>query len=58
MNLPMAVMSSFTLQNDPRRMAWRVMMPKNTSTRLSHEPEVVVTEVVSLSFPEVPCAAR
>ena len=31
-----------TLAYEPRRMAWRVMIPKKTSTRLSHEPEVGV----------------
>ncbi len=33
----MAVTSSLTLVKVPRRMAWRVMMPKNTSTRFSHD---------------------
>jgi len=35
-------MRSLTLLKVPRRMAWRVMIEKNTSTRLSHEPEVGV----------------
>ena len=38
----MAATSWGTLSNEPRRMAWRVMIPKNTSTRLSHEPDVGV----------------
>jgi hypothetical protein len=31
-----------TLSKEPRRMAWRVMIPKSTSTRLSQESEVEV----------------
>ena len=40
MKARMAATSSGTLANEPRRMACRLMMPKKTSTRLSHEPEV------------------
>jgi hypothetical protein len=40
MKRSMAAMSSVTESKLPRRMAWRVMMPKKTSTRLSHDPEV------------------
>ncbi|OBH51444.1 hypothetical protein A5687_11165 [Mycobacterium mantenii] len=39
----MAAMSTLTLSNEPRRMAWRVMIEKNTSTRLIQDPEVGVT---------------
>ena len=42
MKVSIAATSSGTLAYEPRRMAWRVMMPKNTSTRLSQEPEVGV----------------
>ena len=42
MNARIAALSWVTLSNDPRRMACRVMIPKNTSTRFSHEPEVGV----------------
>ena len=42
MNARIALMSAPTLSNDPRRMAWRVMIPKKTSTRFSHDPEVGV----------------
>ena len=38
----MAATSCLTLSKDPRRMAWRVMIPKKTSTRFSQEPEVGV----------------
>ena len=37
----MASMSALTLSKDPRRMAWRVMIARNTSTRLSREAEGV-----------------
>jgi hypothetical protein len=40
MKLPMALMRSRTLVKVPRRMAWRVMMPKKISTMLSQDPEV------------------
>ncbi|HUO71467.1 MAG TPA: hypothetical protein VMU39_11865 [Solirubrobacteraceae bacterium] len=33
-------MRSLTLSNGPLRIAWRVMIEKNTSTRFSHEPYV------------------
>ena len=42
MNLRIASVSSRTLVKVPRRMAWRVMIEKNTSTRFSHEPDVGV----------------
>ena len=45
-----AVTSSLTLSKDPRRMAWRVMIPKNTSTRLSQDPEVGVKCSVTRGF--------
>ena len=38
----MAAMRSLTLVKVPRRMAWRVMIPKKTSTRFSQDPEVGV----------------
>jgi hypothetical protein len=41
MTVRMAATSFGTLEKVPRRMAWRVI-PKNTSTRSSHEPEVGV----------------
>lgn len=37
-----AVGCSATEVDVPRRMAWREMMPKNTSTRLSHDLDVGV----------------
>jgi hypothetical protein len=50
MKLRIAVTSCLTLSKDPRRIAYRVMMPKNTSTRLSQEPEVGVKCSVILGF--------
>ena len=38
----MAAIRSLTLVKLPRRMAWRVMIEKKTSTRFSQEPEVGV----------------
>jgi len=35
-----AATRSLTLVKVPRRMAWRVMIPKKTSTRFSHDAEV------------------
>ena len=35
-------MRSRTEVKVPRRMAWRVMIPKKISTRFSHDPEVGV----------------
>ena len=37
-----AVVSSLTLVKVPRRIACRVMIPKNTSTRFSQDPDVGV----------------
>jgi hypothetical protein len=37
-----AVMRSLTLAKSPRRSAWRSMIEKKTSTRLSHDAEVGV----------------
>jgi hypothetical protein len=48
MKLRMAATSCGTLSNEPRRPVWRVMIPNNTSTRLSHEPEVGVKWSVTL----------
>ena len=42
MNASMAPMRSLTEMNVPRRMAWRVMMPKKISTMFIHDPEVGV----------------
>src|SRR6476660_8700311 len=42
MKVSMAPMRSLTEVNVPRQIAWRVMIPKNTSTRFSHDPEVGV----------------
>lgn len=42
MNVPIAVFSSFTDRKVPRRMAWRVMMPKKISTMFSQEHPVGV----------------
>ena len=42
MKVSMAAMRSLTEVNVPRRIAWRVMIPKSTSTRFSHYPEVGV----------------
>jgi len=42
MNAPIAAIRSLTLPKLPRRMACRVMIEKNTSTRFSHDPEVGV----------------
>jgi hypothetical protein len=47
-----AVTSSLTLAKVPRRIACLVMIPKNTSTRFSQEPEVEV--VARLRHPEAP----
>ena len=37
-----AATRSLTLVKVPRRIAWRVMIEKNTSTRFIHDPEVGV----------------
>ena len=42
MNARMASTSSRTESKLPRRMAWRVMIPKKISTRFSQDPEVGV----------------
>ncbi len=42
MKARMAATSSLTLSKEPRLMAWRVMIPKKTSTRFSQEPDVGV----------------
>jgi hypothetical protein len=42
MNAPIAVVRSWTERKVPRRMAWRVMMPKKISTMLSQEQPVGV----------------
>ena len=42
MNAVMASVSTRTEAKVPRRMAWRVMIPKKNSTRFSHDPEVGV----------------
>ncbi len=42
MNARIAATSCLTLSKDPRRIAWRVMIQKNTSTRFSQDPEVGV----------------
>ena len=36
----MAAMRSVTLRKVPRRIAWRVMIPKKISTMFSHDPDV------------------
>ena len=42
MNCPILIMRSRTERKLPRWMAWRSMMPNQTSTRFSHDPEVGV----------------
>jgi hypothetical protein len=42
MNRRTASMRSVTLVKVPRRMAWRVMIPKKISTMFSHDPDVGV----------------
>ena len=42
MKAVMASISSWTEPKLPRRMAWRVMIPKKISTRFSHDPLVGV----------------
>ena len=42
MNAVIASIRSLTLPKLPRRMAWRVMIPKKISTMFSHDPEVGV----------------
>ena len=42
MKISMAAMRSLTLVKVPRRIAWRVMIPKKISTMFSHDPEVGV----------------
>ena len=46
MKTSMALVSSLTLVKVPRRMAWRVMMPKKISTRFIQDPEVGVKCIV------------
>lgn len=50
MNAVIAAMSSLTVSNDSRRIACRVMIPKNISTRFSHDPEVGVKCMLILGF--------
>jgi hypothetical protein len=50
MKVLIAPTSCLTLWNDPRRIAWRVMIPKNTSTRFSQEPLVGVKCRVTRGF--------
>ncbi len=40
MNVPIAVMRSFAEVKVPRRIAWRVMIPKRISTTFGYDPEV------------------
>ena len=42
MKVPIAAMRSLTEVKVPRRMAWRVMMPKKISTMFSQDPDVGV----------------
>ena len=42
MKVAMAVSRSATLVKVPRRIAWRVMIPKKISTMFSHDPDVGV----------------
>jgi hypothetical protein len=42
MNQPMALVRTLTLRKVPRRMAWRVMIPKKIPAMLSHEQPVGV----------------
>jgi hypothetical protein len=51
MNARMAAPSSLTLSKDPRRIAWRVMIPKKTSMRFVGEPaaRVLVESAVSIT---------
>ena len=49
MNAPIAVVSSLTERKVPRRMAWRVMIPKKISTMFSHgHPVGVKCRVIRL----------
>jgi hypothetical protein len=52
MKVSIALMRSLTDVKVPRRMAWRVMIPKKISTRFSQEPEVgVKCSVIRLFLP-------
>ena len=42
MKISIAAVRSFALVKVPRRMAWRVMIPKRISTMFSYEPDVGV----------------
>ena len=46
----MAAVRSLTERKEPRRMAWRVMMPKKISAMFSHEQLVGVKCKVIRSF--------
>lgn len=48
MNWPMRAMSSFTEVKEPRRMAWRVMMPKKISKFIQEHPVGVKCRVIRL----------
>jgi hypothetical protein len=50
MKVRITATSSLTLSKDPRRIAWWVMIPKNTSTRFSQEPEVGVKCRITRGF--------
>jgi hypothetical protein len=46
----MAAMRSLTLVMVPRRIAWRVMIPKKISTMFNHDPDVGVKCIVIRGF--------
>jgi hypothetical protein len=50
MKISIAAMRFFTLVKVPRRMAWRVMIPKKISTTFNQDPEVGVTCMVIRGF--------
>ncbi len=50
MKVSIAAMRSLTLVKAPRRIAWRVMIPKKISTMFSQDPEVGVKCIVMRGF--------
>jgi hypothetical protein len=52
----MAAMRSLTERELPRRMAWRVMIPKKISTMFSYDPAVGVKCMVTRAFSPATCS--
>lgn len=56
MNSRILPINSRTETKVPRRMAWRSMMPNQTSTRFNHDPDVGVKWTLMRGFAGMPVA--